>query len=112
MRASEFLMEAAEDIVGNIMAGDYRVSINQHLFDREQDRKLSRENIVAAINKIAGAKAKIKQLGNGQRFWLHDNTTDVSVGIRIIDLDRKLFHAKTVLGGRSYTDRFPTFEVR
>jgi hypothetical protein len=112
MRAAEFLMEAADDIVGNVMAGDYRVAVDRHVFDREQDRKLSRENIVAAINKIAGAKAKIKQLGNGQRFWLHDNTTDVSVGIRVVNLDQKLFLAKTVLGGRSYTDRFPTFEVR
>jgi len=112
MRAAEFLMEAADVIVGNIMAGDYRVAVDQHVFDREQDRQLSREDIVAAINKIASAKAKIKQLGNGQRFWLHDNTTDVSVGIRVVDLDRKLFLAKTVLGGRSYTTYFPTFEVR
>jgi len=112
MRAAEFLMEAADDIVGNVMAGDYRVAVDRHVFDREQDRKLSRENIVAAINKIATAKAKIKQLGNGQRFWLHDNTTDVSVGIRVVNLDQKLFLAKTVLGGRSYSNRFPTFEVR
>jgi hypothetical protein len=112
VRAEEFLAEGTRNVVGNLMVGDYYISIDQHLFDREQHRQLNRENILGAINKITGAKAKIKQLDAGQGFWLHDNTTNISVGIRVINLDQKRFLAKTVLNGRSFTDRYPTFEVR
>lgn len=112
MRADEFVTEW---IVGNEQVGSYRVSIDSHLIQRQRrpgHEPVSTETVMSAIRKLPQARGKFKQLDNGQQFWLHDNTTDISVGFLINDLEQKRFTAKNVWPGRSGTARIPTFEVR
>jgi hypothetical protein len=112
MRSSEFL---SEWIVGNEQVGTYRVAIDSHLLKRQKREgrePVSTDEVLTAIHKLPQARGKFKQLDNGQQFWLHDNTSDISVGFLINDLDNKVFTAKNVWPGRSGTARIPTFEVR
>ena len=113
----ESLTEAAGDIAGRMSVGEYNLAVHIHLVDRETGRQIkdpnvNRENIVKALRKIPTAKAKIKQLGNGQRFWLHDNTTDISIGIRVSNWAERSFLVRTVIAGTPWNDRYPIFQVR
>ena len=112
MRAEEFVTEW---IVGNEQVGTYRVAIDSHLLKRQSREgyaPVSTDAVLTAIHKLPQARGKFKQLDNGQQFWLHDNSTDISVGFVINDLADKIFTAKNVWPGRSGTARIPTFEVR
>jgi single-stranded DNA-binding protein len=112
MRAEEFITEW---VVGNEQVGSYRVAIDSHLIQRQRREgrePVSTEQVLQVIKKLPQARGKFKQLGNGQQFWLHDNSADVSVGFLINDLQQKRFTAKNVWPGRSGTVRIPTFEVR
>ena len=112
MRAEEFVTEW---IVGNEKVGTYRVAIDSHLLQRQRREgyaPVSTDAVLTAIHKLPQARGKFKQLDNGQQFWLHDNSTDISVGFVINDLADKIFTAKNVWPGRSGTARIPTFEVR
>ena len=112
MRANEFLTEW---YIGNIQIGEYLIIIDDHLIDRmNRPGRLSvtEQEVYNTIMKLPKAKAKFKELGAGQQFWLHDNTNDVSVGFRIKEHDHKTFIAKNVWAGRNDTVIYPTFEVK
>ena len=100
------------DIVGRINSGEYVIFLHDHLILRQQERKVDEFIIKEVIPKIPHAKAKIKQLHNGQKFWMYDNTNDVAVGCQLISWPHKIILVRTVLGHRPRNDaNYPIFDV-
>jgi len=104
-----------EHIIGNMTVGQYHVKFDSHTLDRlnrDNMKPVDLDSVYQTINKLPQAKSKFKKLSDGQGFWLHDNTSDISVGFVISNLEQRIFTAKNVWPGRSASHRFPTFEVR
>lgn len=108
MRTNEIL---AEYIVRSTQLGDYTVNIDSHSWDRQSERVVTDEEIERTLRKLPQAKAKFKQLGNGQAFWLYDNEHNIALGIRVTDQDKKIFKLKTVWPGRPTGEKYPLFNV-
>ncbi len=100
------------DIVGKLDLGEYTVFLHRHLLDQSQDRAVDEFVIQEVIPKIPRAKAKIRQLGTGQHFWLYDNTNQIALGIHLLNAEHKIFIVRTVWNGRPSSDNvYPIFDV-
>ena len=102
------------NIVGKIDIGDYTVFLDEHLMTQAHlpSRNVDEFVIKDVIPKIPQAKAKIKTLGPGQSFWLYDNTNTISLGIKVINAEYKIFLVKTVWRGMPQSDNnYPIFNV-
>jgi hypothetical protein len=100
------------EVVGKVDAGDYTFFLDEHLLDQAQDRRVDDFVLTKVIPKIPQAKAKIRQLGAGQHFWLYDNTNQIALGVQIWHTDYKIFIIRTVWNGMPSSDaNYPIFNV-
>jgi hypothetical protein len=100
------------DVVGKIDVGDYTLFLDEHLLDQAHDRKVDDFVLKEVLPKIPRAKAKIRQLGAGQHFWLYDNTNHVALGVQIWHAEHKIFIVRTVWNGLPSSDaNYPIFNV-
>lgn len=120
MRSSEFITRQSEinrisrrpNIVGRVDVGDYVMFIDIHLLDQTASREVDKFVIEKVIPKIPKAKAKIKTLATSQSFWLYDNTNKISLGVKILNQEHKIFLVKTVWDGMPGSDKnYPIFNV-
>lgn len=100
-----------ENIVGVERLGDYQIKIDSHAWQRHPEREVSYTETLDTLKKLPGAKAKFKQLENGQAFWLYDNAKNLALGIRLIKKEQKQFKLKTVWPGMPTDGRYPVFNV-
>ena len=111
MRAQEFITEA--NVVKTVQVGIYSVAIDQHFVDRIVYRKVKEVDAFSTLDKLPQTKAKLKDIFPGQSFWLHDNTNDVSLGIKTINQEKKEYLLKTAVPNRPWGDNnYPIIEVR
>lgn len=111
MRAREFITEA--NIVGYVQVGNYTVAIDQHFLDQCRDRDVNEREGYLTLEKLPQAKAKLKNIFSGQHFWLHDNTSDISIGLYTKDQQGRRYKLNTIIGTRPQSDnKYPIVEVR
>jgi hypothetical protein len=91
--------------------GSYQVRVHPHSLDRVRERKVNPHSVDALIQSIPKIKPKIKQFADSQRFWLYSKKFDISLGITIINQDRRILMLKTVIPGHAWADLVPTIEV-
>jgi hypothetical protein len=96
MKASEFIVEAT---VATINIGDVVVILDDHALDRQQERGIDDKSLDAAIRKLKFPRVlkQMDQIEDGNRFYVMDHTTNVSLGIR--KLSNKRYQLKTVVKG-------------
>lgn len=111
MRAKEFITEA--NVIKTVKVGNYTVAIDQHFVDRIIYRKVREIDAFHTLDKLPQAKAKLKEIYPGQSFWLHDNTNNVSLGIKTINQEKREYLLKTAVPNRPWGDNtYPIIEVR
>ena len=109
MKLNEILVE---HVVGMERVGDYKVKIDSHLYhERQIEREVDYKDILRTLRKLPQAKAKFKQLGDGQKFWLYDNEHNLALGISLNNIAQKYFKLKTVWPGMPTDGRYPVFNV-
>ena len=89
-----------EATVATINIGDIVVILDDHALDRQQQRGISDKSLDAAIRKLKFPRVikQMDQIEDGNRFYVMDHTTNVSLGIR--KLNDKRYQLKTVFNGR------------
>lgn len=89
-----------EVTVGVLNLGEFAINVDDHAFERAQQRKINLADIDAVLRKIKLPRVikKIMDIDVGNRFYVLDHVTDVALGFRRIG-DKKLV-LKTVYSGR------------
>ena len=89
-----------EATVATINIGDITVVLDDHVLDRQQQRGIDDRSLDAAIRKLKFPRVikQMDQIEAGNRFYVMDHTTNVSLGIR--KLSDKRYQLKTVFNGR------------
>ena len=89
-----------EATVATINIGDITVVLDDHVLDRQQQRGIDDKSLDAAIRKLKFPRVikQMDQIEAGNRFYVMDHTTNVSLGIR--KLSDKRYQLKTVFNGR------------
>jgi hypothetical protein len=89
-----------EATVATINIGDITVVLDDHVLDRQQQRGINDRSLDAAIRKLKFPRVvkQMDQIEAGNRFYVMDHTTNVSLGIR--KLSDKRYQIKTVFNGR------------
>jgi hypothetical protein len=89
-----------EATVATINIGDITVVLDDHVLDRQQQRGIDNKSLDAAIRKLKFPRVikQMDQIEAGNRFYVMDHTTNVSLGIR--KLSDKRYQLKTVFNGR------------
>lgn len=106
------LYELIKENIANVeRIGDYTIMIDSHALERQPEREVSYQETLRTLKKLPGAKAKFKQLENGQAFWLYDNENNLALGVRLFKKDLKQFKLKTVWPGIPTDGRYPVFNV-
>jgi len=100
-----------------VAIGDYIFSINvTHVLQRSNERNTNWDQVMTTLTKVPKAKAKIKELGAGERFWLFDHTLKQALGIKVRSHAVKLYNVNTVVKNadesKPWADRYPVFDVR
>jgi hypothetical protein len=122
MRAHEFDDRLAlihqysrrSNVIGRLNIGDYTIFLDEHLMIQAKlpERDVDEFVIQEVVPKIPKAKAKWKTLGPGQSFWLYDNTNRIALGVKILNLEFKIFLVKTVWRGMPQSNaKYPIFNV-
>jgi len=110
VKISEILYEHRA-IAANVQLGDYKIKIDQHLVDRSLERGVPEQEVLSSIQKLPKAKAKLKLMVPGEKFYLHDNTNDLNILFRVIDSERKIYIARTVYNKKVHTQTVPIIQV-
>jgi hypothetical protein len=89
-----------EATVATINIGDIAVILDDHALDRQQQRGISDKSLDAAIRKLKFPRVikQMNQIEDGNRFYVMDHITNVSLGIRKLSNNR--YQLKTVFNGR------------
>ena len=89
-----------EVTVGVLNLGEFAINVDDHAFERAQQRKINLADIDTVLRKIKLPRVikKIMDIDVGNRFYVLDHVTDVALGFRRIG-DKKLV-LKTVYSGR------------
>jgi hypothetical protein len=89
-----------EVTVGVLNLGEFAINVDDHAFERAQQRKINLADIDTVLRKIKLPRVikKIMDIDVGNRFYVLDHVTDVALGFRRIG-DKKLV-LKTVYPGR------------
>jgi len=100
MKAGRAKKKTNEATVATINIGDITVVLDDHVLDRQQQRGIDDRSLDAAIRKLKFPRVvkQMDQIEAGNRFYVMDHTTNVSLGIR--KLSDKRYQIKTVFNGR------------
>jgi hypothetical protein len=98
MKCHEVISEQA---AGKLRIGDFTVVIQQHVLDQSRDRRIRARDIDHALRKLPLIADQIQQIEPGQRIWIRDPNTGVSMAMRRgIDPQRLYFF--TVYKNRTF----------
>lgn len=97
MRITEIINEAA---VGTILTRDLQIVVDDHSLDRAKTRGVSPTAVDYIIRKqLPKVLHKLSQVEVGERFWVYDWSTEISLGMRRISSTEMRFTLKTVWSG-------------
>lgn len=107
MRANEFITEhkIAEFRTGNLI-----IDVSSHTIDQRRDRRVTNRNIDRALFKLKFIKTDLETTEPGEKFWVDDPDTGISLGMRrSMHPNRYLFN--TVVSRRTYDGEPPVFTL-
>jgi len=105
MRAAEFIVET---IIHTVDVDGLTVKVDSHLRDRAQERAIPYKSIAYALIKLGRLKKKLKSVEPGGSFWFNDPENNLSLGIRKLSVDNKVYLLKTVIPGeQKWQGRYP-----
>lgn len=97
MRINEILNEAA---VGTILTNDLQIVVDDHALDRAKERGVHPPAVDYIIRKqLPKVLGKLEKVEVGERFWIYDWSTEISLGMRRISSTQLRFTLKTVWPG-------------
>lgn len=114
MKVFEIILEAQEDLTEHsapLNIGSFQIQVDPHSIDRAQERHIDPDLVDILLRRVPNIKAKIKTLNNGQNFWLYSKKLDLSLGLKIINSEKRILRLKTVIPGAAWADYTPTIEV-
>jgi hypothetical protein len=107
MRAKEFIVEHAAPLT----RGSYTIQVDSHAFQRVKQRNINPHSIDQLLNTVTSIKPKFKKFAAGQRFWLHSQELNISIGLTMVDPEQRILRLKTVIEGHPWADLVPTIRV-
>jgi hypothetical protein len=102
MRACELVKEAQ---AGRIRIGDLTVDVDEHVIEQTYFREIDPNDVDQALRKLPSIADKLAQVPPGQKMWIRDPDTGISLGIR--STGRNVLKFKTVVQNRTYQSDTP-----
>ena len=102
MRACELVKEAQ---AGRIRIGDLTVDVDEHVIEQTYFREIDPNDVDQALRKLPSITDKLAQVPPGQKMWIRDPDTGISLGIR--STGRNVLKFKTVVQNRTYQSDTP-----
>jgi len=106
MRLLELLTESR---LGDITTPDFKIFVSSHMIDQIVKRGLPILGPDKVIRKFTTVKNEIRALDDGQKFWVYDDSINMSLGMRKMN-DSHLILA-TAVEGRAWNSQVPQLNV-
>lgn len=106
MKVNEILAEAR---VGTLRVGPLIVDFDQHFIDQVRDRRISPKRVDSMLSRLPQLADKISSFETGQRVWIQDPVTNLSVGLRGSGSYR--VKLKTIVFGQSWQSDTPVLQL-
>jgi len=102
MKACEFINESP---TGRLRIGDLIVDVDDHVIEQTYFREIDPNAVDLALRKLPGIVHELENIGPGQKIWITDPDTGISLGIR--STGRNVLKFKTVVKDRTYQSDTP-----
>ena len=102
MKACEFITEAQ---AGRLRIGQLLIDIDDHVIEQTYFREIDPQDVDHALRKLPGIEDQLAAVDPGQKLWVRDPDTGISLGIRATG--RNVLKFKTVVQGRTYQSDTP-----
>lgn len=102
MRACEIVQEAW---AGRVRIGTLTVDVDDHVIEQAFFREIDPHEIDQALRKLPNILQTLSNIEPGQKLWIRDPDTGISLGIR--STGRNVLKFKTVVKNRTYQSDTP-----
>ena len=79
MRAKEF---AAEAVIARLKLGSIVVAVDDHAIEQVYFRQIDPKQVDTVLRKLSSVQDQLMQQPPGQKFWVTDPSTQISLGLR------------------------------
>jgi hypothetical protein len=79
MRANEFVTEA---IIAQLKLGSIVVAVDDHAIEQVYFREIDPKQVDSLLRKLPGFEDQLMSMAPGQKFWVTDPDTQITIGLR------------------------------
>lgn len=91
--------------VGRLKIGNLIIDVDDHVIEQTYFRNIDPDLVDQALRKLPSIVSTLSQIDPGQKLWIRDPDSDVSLGIR--STGRNVLKFKTVVQARTYQSDTP-----